>query len=118
MADKALGTREYLFDLFAARASVYGVNAIDEFLAYGPRMSLEAHGFIGKPSARMLLINGVSDTQVPIEDSTAAAHRHPEGGLGQSAGRPCRPRSGLARWPDPLRVALPWLVRVMKGEAE
>ena len=66
--NKALSTREYLFDLFVARASVYGVKDIDEFLAYGPRMSLQARGFIGKPSARMLLINGEGDTQVPIDD--------------------------------------------------
>jgi esterase FrsA len=65
---KALGTREYLFDLFAARASVYGVKDIDEFLAYGPRMSLKARGIIGQPSTRMLLINGEGDTQVPIDD--------------------------------------------------
>ena len=31
-------------------------------------MSLQARGFIGKPSTRMLLINGEGDTQVPIDD--------------------------------------------------
>src|SRR3954463_16282389 len=38
---RALGTREYLFDLFAARAGVYGVSTLEEFYAYGPRMSLK-----------------------------------------------------------------------------
>ena len=65
---KALGTREYLFDLFPARAGVYRVSTLEDFFAYGPRMSLQARGFIGQPSAPMLLINGVKDTQVPIED--------------------------------------------------
>ena len=37
-------------------------------------MSLETRGFIGKPSARMLLINGVGDTQVPIEDLYVLQH--------------------------------------------
>jgi len=45
-----------------------GAGTIEDFVAYGPRMSLEARGFIGKPSTRMFLINGVSDTQVPIDD--------------------------------------------------
>jgi esterase FrsA len=116
---KALGTREYLFDLFPARASVYGVTAIEEFFAYGPRMSLEARGFIGKPSTRTLLINGVNDTQVPIDDlyllqrtgTPKEAWVNPQGGhIGRGPG-----------WPDGRilsEVALPWLARVMKADAE
>ncbi len=65
---KALGTREYLFGLFEARAAVYGVKTLDEFLAYGPKMSLKDRGFLEKPSAPMLLVNGRNDTQVPIGD--------------------------------------------------
>jgi pimeloyl-ACP methyl ester carboxylesterase len=38
---KSLGTPEYLFDLFAARAAIYGVESVDEMLAYGPRLSLK-----------------------------------------------------------------------------
>ena len=111
---KALGTREYLFDLFPARASVYGVSTLEDFLAYGPRMSLEARGFVGKPSAPMLLINGVKDSQVPIEDlyllqktgTPKEAWVNPQGGhIGRGPG-----------WPDGkilTDVALPWLVRVL-----
>ena len=65
---KALGTREYLFDLFPARAAVYGVDTLEDFLAYGPKMSMKDSGALGKPSAPMLLVNGEKDTQVPIED--------------------------------------------------
>lgn len=65
---KALGTREYLFDLFPARAAVYGANTLEEFLAYGPRMSLKDTGALEKPSAPQLLVNGERDTQVPIDD--------------------------------------------------
>jgi esterase FrsA len=113
---KALGTREYLFDLFAARASVYGANDIDEFLAYRPRMSLQARGFIGKPSTRMLLINGEGDTQVPIDDlyillrsgTPKEAWVNPQGGhVGRGPG-----------WPDArilTDVAMPWLVQVLKA---
>ena len=85
---KALGTREYLFDLFAARAGVYGATTLEDFLAYGPRMSLQDTGFIGKPSAPTLLVNGVRDSQVPIDDlyielragSPKEAWVNPEGG--------------------------------------
>ncbi|MBV8838061.1 MAG: alpha/beta hydrolase [Alphaproteobacteria bacterium] len=116
---KALGTREYLFDLFAARASVYGVSTVEDFFAYGPRMSLEARGFIGKPSAPMLLINGVNDTQVPIDDlyllqrtgTPKEAWVNPQGGhVGRGPG-----------WPDGRilnEVALPWVNRLLRSEAE
>jgi len=116
---KALGTREYLFDLFPARANVYGVSTLEDFFAYGPRMSLQTRGFIGKPSGRMLLINGVNDTQVPIDDlyilqrtgTPKEGWVNPQGGhIGRGPG-----------WPDGrilTDVALPWLGNVMKGEGE
>lgn len=65
---KSLGTPEYLFDLFAARAAIYGVESVDEMLAYGPRLSLKTQGFLGRPSAPMLVVNGEKDSQVPISD--------------------------------------------------
>ena len=113
---KALGTREYLFDLFAARASVYGVETLDQFLAYGPRLSLLDSGLIDKPSAPMLLVNGDNDTQVPIADLNLLLHHgspkeawvNPAGGhMGRSA-----------EWPDGKifeRVVLPWVVRQLNA---
>ncbi len=65
---KSLGTPEYLFDLFAARAAVYGVTTLDEFYAFNPRLSLKTQGLLGKPSAPMLVLNGEKDSQVPISD--------------------------------------------------
>ena len=68
---KALGTREYLMDLFPARAAIYDdINTLDEFLAVGPTMSLAKLGIIDRPSAPMLLFNGARDSQVPIADLT------------------------------------------------
>jgi hypothetical protein len=64
----AIMSPEYLFDLFPARAVVYGVETMEEFLAYGPRLSLVERGLIDQPSAPMLLINGEQDTQQPISD--------------------------------------------------
>jgi fermentation-respiration switch protein FrsA (DUF1100 family) len=85
---KALGTREYLFDLFPARASVYRVTGLEEFLAAGPEMSLASAGILGKPAAPMLLANGERDSQVPFDDlyavlrsgSPKEAWVNPEGG--------------------------------------
>jgi esterase FrsA len=65
---KAFATREYLFDIYPARSSVYGTKTMEEFLAYGPRLSLVARGLIERPSAPMLLVNGERDTQQPIAD--------------------------------------------------
>lgn len=106
---KALGTREYLFDLFAARAGVYGVETLEDFLAYGPRMSIQDS--LTKPTPPMLLVNGQNDTQVPIEDLQAVLKN----------GRPklawVNPQGGhLGRgrdWPDGRiieQVITPWFL--------
>ncbi|HLJ21662.1 MAG TPA: alpha/beta fold hydrolase [Stellaceae bacterium] len=113
----ALGTREYLFDLFPARASVYGVSTLEEFLAYGPRLSLKDGGFLDQPSAPMLLVNGVKDTQVPIADLDLLLH------TGQPKDAWVNPTGGHmgrnAEWPDGKifkEVVLPWVVRRLSRE--
>lgn len=115
---KALGTREYLFDLFAARAGVYGVSTLDEFYAYGPRMSLRNGDWLSKPSSPMLLVNGEKDSQVPVEDlylvlrngTPKEAWVNPQGGhIGRGAG-----------WSDARifkEVVVPWLAMKLNGAA-
>ena len=115
---KALGTREYLFDLFAARAGVYGVTTLDEFYAYGPRMSLKNGDWLTRPAAPMLLVNGEKDTQVPIEDlylllrngTPKEAWVNPQGGhIGRGAG-----------WSDARifkEVVVPWLAAKLNSNA-
>jgi len=71
---KSLATPDFLFDLFPARAAVFGVNSLDDFLAYGTRMSLQDEGLIDKPAAPMLLVNGEKDSQVPIWDLDLMLH--------------------------------------------
>ena len=109
---KALGTREYLFGLFEARSAVYGVKTLDDFLAYGPKMSLKDRGFLEKPSAPMLLVNGRNDTQVPIDDlqlllnngDPKEAWVNPQGGhMGRTA--------QLTDQKIFETVVLPWVVR-------
>ncbi len=108
---KSLGTPEYLFDLFAARAAIYGVESVDEMLAYGPRLSLKTQGFLGQPSAPMFVVNGEKDSQVPISDlymlmqsggSAKWSWVNPDGGhTGRSA-----------EWPNSKigdEVIMPWV---------
>ena len=49
-------------------AVVHGVETMQDFFAYGPRLSLLERGLIDQPSAPMLLVNGEQDTQQPIGD--------------------------------------------------
>ncbi len=112
---KAIGTREYLFELFEARAAIYGAKTLDEFLAYGPKMSLKTAGWLDKPSAPMLVINGMRDTQVPVEDlfllmrsgSPKEAWINPQGGhMGRN--------KEISDQKIFETVTLPWVVRMVK----
>jgi hypothetical protein len=109
---KALGTREYLFDLFPARASVYGAGSLEAFLAFGPRMSLKAQGLIERPSAPMLLVNGEHDSQVPIADLDLMLH---SGSPKEAWVNPGGAHTGRsADWPDGKifeKIVAPWIGR-------
>jgi pimeloyl-ACP methyl ester carboxylesterase len=112
---KSFSTREYLFDIFPARATLYGVKTEEEYLAYGPKLSLLTRGFLDKPSAPMILVNGERDTQQPIADLYLMMKHgdpkdtwvNPAGGhMGRSANWPSRDVFS--------KVVLPWIVRRMK----
>ena len=112
---KAVNTREYLFELFEARAAIYGAKTLDEFLAYGPKMSLKTAGLLDKPSAPMLVINGMRDTQVPVEDlfllmrsgSPKEVWINPQGGhMGRNV--------AVSDQKIFETVTLPWVVRMVK----
>lgn len=107
-------TREYLFDYVPASLFVYGMKSADELIAFLPKMSLQAQGLLGKPTAPILVVGGTRDTQVPIEDlellinsglEPREAWINPVGGhMGRSADA----------WPDPVifkKIILPWEVR-------
>ena len=78
-----------------------GVHTLDEMGEFLPKMSLVHQGLLGKPMAPMLIIAGVLDTQVPIEDEYLLLSKgdvpkeawiNPRGGhLGRQVGV----------WPDP-----------------
>jgi esterase FrsA len=113
-------TREYLFDYVPASLFVYGMKSADELIAFLPKMSLQAQGLLGKPTAPILVVGGSRDTQVPIEDlellinsgtEPREAWINPAGGhMG---------RSGTT-WPDPVifkKIILPWEVRHLDAKA-
>ncbi len=115
-----LGNREYLFDQVPALMAIFdNVKTLDEMAETLPKMSLVRQGLLGKPMAPMLVMAGVLDTQVPIEDIylllskgdvPKTAWINPQGGhLGRQ----------VKVWPDPAifrQVIIPWLVRTLEPE--
>jgi esterase FrsA len=120
--NKTLGNREYLFGLGPALMSIYeGAKTVDDLAVIFPKMSLVTQGLLGKPTAPMLVIAGVLDTQVPISDTylilnsgdvPKEAWINPQGGhLGRQ----------VKIWPDPVifrQVIIPWLVRTLEVPAK
>ena len=116
----AFTNEEYLFDLGPAMMSLYeGVTTVDDFLRIAPQQSLVAQGFIGQPTAPMLVIAGVHDSQVPWSDielvlrsGTAPkdAWINPRGGhMGRD----------VHGWRDPritAEVTMPWFLRLFGAE--
>jgi esterase FrsA len=113
-----IGNREYLFDQVPALMAIFdNVKTVDEMAEVLPRMSLVKQGLLGKPMAPMLILAGVKDTQVPIDDIylllkkgdvPKTAWINPQGGhLGRQVGV----------WPDPRifkEVIIPWLVHTLE----
>ncbi|MFZ0201694.1 MAG: alpha/beta hydrolase [Candidatus Sulfotelmatobacter sp.] len=121
LMNSLLGNREYLFDQVPALMNILeGVHTLDEMADFLPKLSLVHEGLLGKPMAPMLIIAGVLDTQVPIDDEYLLLSKgdvpkeawiNPRGGhLGRQVGV----------WPDPLifkQVIIPWLVKTVEVPA-
>jgi esterase FrsA len=121
LMNSLLGNREYLFDQVPALMNILeGVRTLDELGDYLPKMSLVQQGLLGKPMAPMLILAGVNDTQVPIDDEYLLLSKgdvpkeawiNPHGGhLGRQVGV----------WPDPRifkEVIIPWLVKMLQAPA-
>jgi esterase FrsA len=122
IANSLIGNREYLFDQIPALMSIMeGVHSLDEMEEFMPKLSLVREGLLGKPMAPMLVIAGVLDTQVPIDDEYLLLSKgdvpkdawiNPRGGhLGRQVGV----------WPDPRifkEVIIPWLVKTLEAPAK
>jgi len=120
LMNSLLGNREYLFDQVPALMNILdGVHTLDEMGDYLPKLSLVHEGLLGKPMAPMLILAGVLDTQVPIDDEYLLLSKgdvpkeawiNPHGGhLGRQVGV----------WPDPLifkQVIIPWLLKTLQAQ--
>jgi esterase FrsA len=120
LMNSLIGNREYLFDQVPALMAIFdNVKTVDEMAEVLPKMSLVKQGLLGKPMSPMLILAGVRDTQVPIDDIYLLLNKgdvpktawiNPQGGhLGRQVGV----------WPDPRifkEVIIPWLVRVLEPE--
>ncbi|MDH3444182.1 MAG: esterase FrsA [Deltaproteobacteria bacterium] len=58
----------YLFDLIEARANLFGKKTFEELCDVMPALSLLDSGWLDKPCAPTLIVNGKEDKQVPLED--------------------------------------------------
>src|SRR5271169_6750202 len=119
LMNSLLGNREYLFDQVPALMNILeGVRTLEQMGEYLPKMSLVQQGLLGKAMAPMLILAGVNDTQVPIDDEYLLLSKgdvpkeawiNPHGGhLGRQVGV----------WPDPRifkEVIIPWLVKTLQG---
>jgi hypothetical protein len=119
LMNSLLGNREYLFDQVPALMNILeGVHTLEEMGDYLPKMSLVQQGLLGRPMAPMLILAGVNDTQVPIDDEYLLLSKgdvpkeawiNPHGGhLGRQVGV----------WPDPRifkEVIIPWLVKTLQA---
>ena len=61
-------TGEYPFELFETLAYAFGMSTYEEWIEYAPRLSLLNQGILDRPSAPLLLVNGIHDSVFPIED--------------------------------------------------
>ncbi len=111
----SLESREYLYDYLPATAALFGAETMDQVLAAAPAFSLQARGYLGRPAAPLLLVNGARDSQIPIADVELLAATYPgstvwinlEGGhMGRSADW-----NGKRIFAE---VTAPWLARVLE----
>jgi esterase FrsA len=121
LMNSLMGNREYLFDQVPALMSILdNVHTLDEMGDFLPKLSLVKQGLLGQPMAPMLILAGVLDTQVPIDDEYLLLSKgdvpkeawiNPHGGhLGRQVGV----------WPDPRifkEVIIPWLVKTLQAPA-
>jgi dienelactone hydrolase len=106
----SLSTGEYLYDYLEAKCDMHGASGLDDLLARARPFSLLDQGWLDKPSAPMLLVNGARDSQVPIADlylllehgDAKDAWVNPQGGhMGRSP-----------QWPSPAiaeKILMPWI---------
>ncbi|EAL94052.1 heptaketide hydrolyase ayg1 [Aspergillus fumigatus Af293] len=104
---------EYPFEITAAWATKHGYKTVEEFVAGAQKkFSLVETGIVDQPSCRLLLLNGVDDGVVPIEDCLVLfEHGSPKEG---------RFYKGLPHmgYPNSLPVSYEWLEQVLASPSK
>jgi pimeloyl-ACP methyl ester carboxylesterase len=59
---------EYPFELFETLEYAFGKSTYEEWVEFAPKLSLLNQGILDKPSAPLLLVNGIHDSVFPISD--------------------------------------------------
>jgi pimeloyl-ACP methyl ester carboxylesterase len=59
---------EYPFEFFETISYAFGLSGYEEWVQYAPKLSLLKQGILDKPSAPLLLVNGIHDSVFPIKD--------------------------------------------------
>jgi esterase FrsA len=117
LENSLLGNKEYLFDQVPAFLDVIeGVKTVPDLANAFPPLSLKVQNVLGQPTAPMLVIAGVKDTQVPIRDINLLLHTGDvpkDAWINPSGGHLGRERSG---WTDPVifrKVIAPWEIKLL-----
>ncbi len=105
-----LNDKLYLWPLVDSMIYASNLKDLDDLIRFAPTLSLKAQGWLDKPSAPMLVINGKKDPWITIEDSyilleggdAKAARIFPEGGH-MGRGQPGGTGDSLIEW---LRIQL------------
>jgi esterase FrsA len=112
-----LGNKEYLFDQVPALLDVVeDVKTVPDLAKAFPPLSLRVQKLLGQPTAPMLVIAGVKDTQVPIADIDLLLNTGDvpkEAWINPSGGHLGREPRG---WTDPVifkNVIAPWEMKIL-----
>ncbi|HZQ64343.1 MAG TPA: alpha/beta fold hydrolase [Gaiellaceae bacterium] len=66
--ERSRNASSYLMDLMAARARIFGGETFEDYVARCQELSLLDQGWLDRPSAPLLLVNGRDDVQNSIDD--------------------------------------------------
>ena len=120
LENSLLANKEYLFDQVPAFLDVIeDVKTVPDLARAFPPLSLKVQNILGQPTAPMLVIAGVKDTQVPISDIDLLLNSGDvpkEAWINPSGGHLGRELSG---WTDPVifkKVIVPWEMKMLLGQ--
>jgi pimeloyl-ACP methyl ester carboxylesterase len=118
-AEPALKTGEYLYDYYEARRAMFGASDPEALYEKVARFSLLDQGLLDKPSAPMLVANGVLDSQTTIEDVfLLLRHGDAKDAWVNPQGRHMGRSPEWSGHAIQERVLMPWIVRRLKGSAQ